>query len=180
MGMPGRIEVIAGGMYSGKTEELIRRLRRAAYAKQNVILFKPEIDDRYSEENVVSHVGDSHPAIPIQSISTLEEQAMSPDVDVVGIDEAQFLPDLVAVCQRLANSGKRVVVAGLDMDWKGQPFGEMPVLMAIAESVTKLLAICVQCGADAGFSYKMSGSKQQVEVGGVEIYEARCRDCFHE
>lgn len=175
--MPGMIEVIVGGMYSGKTEELIRRLRRARFGKKGVLLFKPKIDDRYSETDVVSHVRNKFPAVPVSTTEEMEGYFQE-DTEVIGIDEAQFIPDLRPFCHRMANLGKRVVVAGLDMDWRGEPFGDMPALMATAEKVTKLRAICMVCGGDAGFTYKRKGSQNQVEIGGADVYEARCRRCF--
>jgi len=175
--MPGVIEVIVGGMYSGKTEELVRRLRRARFGKKKVLLFKPKIDNRYSETDVVSHALNKFPAIPVMTIEEIEGH-LQEDTEVIGIDEAQFIPELLLFCHRMANLGKRVVIAGLDMDWRGEPFGDIPALMATAEKVTKLRAICVVCGEDAGFSYKRKGSQNQVEVGGTDIYEARCRRCF--
>lgn len=176
--MLGCIEVIAGGMYSGKTEELIRRLRRATWAKQKVLLFKPIIDTRYSEKDVVSHVGAAFSAIPVTDAGCILSRAKSTDISVVGIDEAQFLEGLPEVCLALANAGKRVILAGLDMDWRGKPFGPMPELLALAEKVTKLQAICMVCGGEAGFTFKGGGSMDQVEVGGTETYEARCRSCM--
>lgn len=172
----GMIEVITGGMYSGKTEELIRRVRREQYRGRKARLYKPRIDDRFDETKVVSHHGSRLEAYVVDSIS---EVKLSPDIEVVGIDEAQFFNgDLVQTCQKWANSGIRVILAGLDMDWEGHPFQPMPHLMAIAEKVTKLRAICMVCGGKAGFSYRTTTTTSQVEVGGAECYEARCRPCF--
>ncbi|MDD3688136.1 MAG: thymidine kinase, partial [Bacteroidales bacterium] len=157
----GWIEVIAGSMFSGKTEELIRRLRRAEYAKQNVEIFKPAIDVRYSEEEVVSHNATSIRSTPVPSSQNI--LLLTGDVDVVGIDEAQFFDSgIVDVCVQLANQGIRVIVAGLDMDFKGRPFGPMPVLFAVAEYVTKVHAVCMQCGELAQYSHRKSESSAVV------------------
>ena len=175
----GSIEVICGCMFSGKTEELIRRLRRAAIAKQNVEIFKPAIDTRYHEEEVVSHNKTAIRSTPVQFASDII--LLAGDSDVVGIDEAQFFDsDIVDVCRKLANSGKRVIVAGLDMDAKGEPFGPMPFLLAIAEFVTKLHAICTVSGSLASFSYRLTDSDKTVELGETDIYEARNRKYFYE
>ncbi len=175
----GSIEVICGCMFSGKTEELIRRLRRAAIAKQKVEIFKPAIDTRYDEEEVVSHNRTSIRSTPVQFASDII--LLAGDSDVVGIDEAQFFDeDIVDVCRKLANSGKRVIVAGLDMDAKGEPFGPMPFILAIAEFVTKLHAICTVSGSLASFSYKLTDSDKTVELGEKDIYEARNRKYFYE
>jgi thymidine kinase len=174
----GWIEVICGSMYSGKTEELIRRLRRAQIARQRVEIFKPAIDQRYSSEQIVSH---SLQTIPSRIISKADEVLdFAHEAQVIGIDEAQFLgPNLGQVCESLADSGKRVIVAGLDQDYLGQPFDPMPELLAIAEYITKTLAICVVCGAPANRTYrKNSQVGERVVVGGSELYEARCRRCY--
>ncbi len=174
----GCIEVICGSMFSGKTEELIRRLRRAKFAHLKVEIFKPMIDVRYSEEEVVSHNATSILSTPVESSSSI--LLLSHDVDVVGIDEAQFFDDgIVEVCQKLANSGIRVIVAGLDMDYLGKPFGPMPTLMAIAEHVDKVHAICVKCGDPAQHSHRLSESDKLVELGETDKYEPLCRHCFN-
>ncbi len=175
----GSIEVICGCMFSGKTEELIRRLRRATIAKQNVEIFKPAIDTRYDNDDVVSHNKTSIRSTPVQFASDI--LLLAGDSDVIGIDEAQFFDDqIVDVCRKLANSGKRVIVAGLDMDAYGKPFGPMPYLLAIAEFVTKLHAICAISGSLASFSYKLTDSEKTVELGETDIYEARNRKYFYE
>ncbi|MDB4447936.1 thymidine kinase [Roseivirga sp.] len=175
----GSIEVICGCMFSGKTEELIRRLRRATIAKQNVEIFKPAIDTRYDDDDVVSHNKTSIRSTPVQFASDI--LLLAGDSDVIGIDEAQFFDDqIVDVCRKLANSGKRVIVAGLDMDAYGKPFGPMPYLLAIAEFVTKLHAICAISGSLASFSYKLTDSEKTVELGETDIYEARNRKYFYE
>ncbi len=173
----GRIEVICGSMFSGKTEELIRRLKRAVFAKQKVEIFKPCIDTRYSEENVVSHDQNSIRSTPIESSGNI--LLMSSDIDVVGIDEAQFLDEgLVNVCNHLANNGVRVVVAGLDMDYKGVPFGPIPALCAVADEVTKVHAICVKCGALAYVSHRLVNNESRVMLGEQAEYEPLCRECY--
>jgi len=175
----GHIEVICGCMFSGKTEELIRRLRRATIAKQRVEIFKPTVDTRYDEENVVSHNKTSIRSTAVQFASDI--LLLAGDSDVIGIDEAQFFDqDIVAVCRNLANHGKRVIVAGLDMDAQGEPFGPMPQLLAISEFVTKLHAICAVSGSLASFSYKLTDSDKTVELGEADIYEARNRKYFYE
>jgi thymidine kinase len=175
----GSIEVICGCMFSGKTEELIRRLRRATIAKQNVEIFKPAIDTRYDDDDVVSHNKTSIRSTPVQFASDI--LLLAGDSDVIGIDEAQFFDDqIVDVCRKLANSGKRVIVAGLDMDAYGKPFGPMPYLLAIAEFVTKLHAICAISGSLASFSYKLTDSEKTVELGETDIYEARNRKYFYD
>ncbi len=175
----GWIEVICGSMFSGKTEELIRRMRRAQFANQKVEIFKPRIDVRYSEEDVVSHEGNSIRSTPVESPQNI--MLLSSDVEVVGIDEAQFFDSsLVDVCRRLADSGVRVIVAGLDMDFLGKPFGSMPELMATAEYVTKVHAICVRCGNLAHHSHRLSSDESQVLLGEKETYEPICRHCFAE
>ncbi|SIT90787.1 thymidine kinase [Pontibacter indicus] len=175
----GWIEVICGSMFSGKTEELIRRLNRAKIAKQKVEIFKPTIDKRYHEEDVVSHNANAIRSTPIDFAQDM--LLLGGSCDVVGIDEAQFFDDgLAEVCVKLANSGVRVIAAGLDMDYQGKPFGPMPALMAVAEYVTKVHAICVQCGDIATYSFRNALSEQQVLLGETESYEARCRHCFQE
>ncbi len=175
----GWIEVIAGSMFSGKTEELLRRLRRARIARQNVEIFKPVIDHRYSAEEVVSHDANSIRCTPVDSSGNI--LLLSGNTDVIGIDEAQFFDNgLIDVCNNLANQGIRVIVAGLDMDFKGKPFGPMPGLMACAEYVTKVHAICVRCGDLAHHSYRLKASDKLVEVGASESYEAVCRTCYNE
>ena len=171
----GWIEVVCGPMFSGKTEELIRRCRRAVYAKQQVAIFKPKLDTRYAEVEVVSHTKQSLTARPVETADEILEQ-LDPDVEVIGIDEAQFIPkNLVAVCQSLANEGKRVNVAGLDLDYRGVPFEPMPTLMAVAEFVTKALAICVVCGNPASRSQRLVRGTDRVVLGATESYEPRCR-----
>ena len=174
----GWIEVVCGSMFSGKTEELIRRLKRAKFANQKVEIFKPAIDIRYSEEEVVSH--DSHAILstPVETSDSI--LLLTGDVDVVGIDEVQFFDDnIVSVCQQLANRGVRVICAGLDMDYLGKPFGPMPALMAVAEYVTKVHAICVKCGNLAQHSHRLSKSDKLVELGEKDTYEPICRHCFN-
>jgi thymidine kinase len=173
----GWIEVICGPMFSGKTEELIRRLRRAAYARQRIEIYKPKIDTRYDAIEIVSHSRQSLKARPIAAASEIMDLA-APDVEVVGIDEAQFVArGLVETCQRLANRGVRVVVAGLDQDFRGVPFEPLPELLAVAEFVTKTLAICMVCGNPAGRSQRITRDADRVLVGATESYEARCRRC---
>ena len=174
---PGRIEVVCGSMFSGKTEELIRRMKRAEFARQKVEIFKPAIDTRYSEEDVVSLDQHSIPSTPIDSSSSI--LLLSSDIDVVGIDEAQFLDDrLPEVCNELANRGVRVIVAGLDMDFKGVPFGPMPALCAIADEVTKVHAICVRCGNLAYVSHRLVDNDKRVLLGETNEYEPLCRECY--
>lgn len=174
---PGRIEVICGSMFSGKTEELIRRMRRASFAKQRVEIFKPAIDTRYSEENVVSHDQHAIQSTPVDSSSSI--LLLSSDADVVGIDEAQFFDDgLVKVCNELANKGVRVIIAGLDMDFQGRPFGPIPGLCAIADEVTKVHAICVKCGALAYISHRLVQNDKRVLLGEKLTYEPLCRECY--
>jgi thymidine kinase len=164
-------------MFSGKTEELIRRMRRAKFAKQKVEIFKPSIDTRYSDIEVVSHDQTSIKSTPVDTSSSI--LLLSSDIDVVGIDEAQFLDDgLVDVCNELANRGVRVIIAGLDMDFKGNPFGPMPALCAIADEVTKVHAICVRCGALAYLSHRLVHNDKQVLLGEKMEYEPLCRDCY--
>ena len=174
----GWIEVIAGCMFSGKTEELIRRLRRATIAKQKVKIFKPKIDNRYSSSDIVSHSEQSLPSILIEDIN--EVLNSSNDADVIGIDEAQFFSsDIVSVCNQLANNGKRIIIAGLDQDYRGIPFEPMPQLLAIAEYITKTLAICMVCGNPADKTQRKTESAERVIVGAADIYEARCRKCHY-
>ncbi|UEG52629.1 thymidine kinase [Mucilaginibacter daejeonensis] len=173
----GSVEVVCGSMFSGKTEELIRRLRRAQIARLNVEIFKPKTDTRYAEEAVVSHDQNSIPCTPVESSSAI--LLLGANVEVVGIDEAQFFDDeLPNVCNALANRGVRVIVAGLDMDFKGVPFGPMPAIMAMAESVTKVHAVCVCCGSPALYSYRLVPDEGRVLLGEKESYEPRCRTCF--
>jgi thymidine kinase len=174
----GVIEVITGSMFSGKTEELIRRMRRAGFARQRIEIFKPAIDVRYSATDVVSHDENSIRSTAVENSSNI--LLMANDVDVIGIDEAQFFDKhLVDVVVQLANQGIRVIVAGLDMDFKGQPFGPMPGLMAIADFVTKVHAVCVRCGANALFSHRLSDKEQIVLLGEKDIYEPLCRPCYN-
>ena len=174
---PGRIEVVCGSMFSGKTEELIRRLKRAKFAKQKVEIFKPSIDTRYSDEAVVSHDRHSIPSTPIDSSASI--LLLSSDIDVVGIDEAQFFDEgLIDVCNELANRGVRIIVAGLDMDFKGKPFGPIPALCAIADEVTKVHAICVKCGALAYVSHRLVSEDRRVLLGEQSEYEPLCRECY--
>ena len=175
----GSIEVICGSMFSGKTEELIRRMKRAQFAKQKVEIYKPCIDVRYSEDQVVSHDSHSIPSTPIASPASM--LLLSSDVEVVGIDEAQFFDEtIIEVVQALANRGVRVIIAGLDTDFMGKPFGPMPALMAVAESVQKVHAICVKCGSPANHSHRLSSSDQLVVLGEKDIYEPLCRHCYNE
>ncbi len=175
----GSIEVICGSMFSGKTEELIRRLKRAQIARLCVEIFKPKTDTRYNETDVVSHNQNAIPSIPVDHSSALLLM-ITDNVDVVGIDEAQFFDDqLPQVCNLLANRGIRVIIAGLDMDFKGNPFGPMPAIMAMAESVTKVYAVCVQCGNSALYSYRLVPNEAKVMLGEKESYEPRCRMCFN-
>lgn len=174
---PGRIEVVCGSMFSGKTEELIRRMKRAKFAKQKVEIFKPSLDTRYSEEDVVSHDKNTIRSTPIDSSGAI--LLLASDIDVVGIDEAQFFDDrLVEVCNQLANNGVRVIVAGLDMDYKGIPFGPIPALCAIADEVTKVHAICVKCGALAYVSHRLIHNDKRVLLGEKDEYEPLCRECY--
>jgi len=174
----GWIEVVCGSMFSGKTEELIRRLRRAQFAKQKVEIFKPQIDKRYHEEKVVSHQGNEIMSTPVPASSNI--LLLAHDVDVIGIDEAQFFDmELVNVCKQLANSGVRVIVAGLDMDFKGNPFGPMPNLLACAEYVTKVHAICMNCGSLAHISHRKTTETNLVLLGETDSYEPLCRDCYN-
>jgi len=173
----GWIEVVCGSMFSGKTEELIRRLNRARIARQKVEIFKPSVDKRYHEEDVVSHNANAIRSTPLQSSE--EMLLFTGNCDVVGIDEAQFFDEAITdVCVKLADQGKRVIVAGLDMDFAGQPFGPLPNLMAVAEYITKLHAVCMVCGNIASFSYRLVPSRDKVLLGETDSYEARCRRCF--
>ena len=173
----GRIEVVCGSMFSGKTEELIRRMKRAKFAKQKVEIFKPSIDTRYSDNDVVSHDQNAIPSTPIDSSASI--LLLASDIDVVGIDEAQFLDmGLVDVCNELANRGVRVIIAGLDMDFKGVPFGPIPALCAIADDVTKVHAICVKCGNLAYVSHRLVENDRRVLLGETSEYEPLCRDCY--
>ena len=174
---PGRIEVVCGSMFSGKTEELIRRMRRAQFAKQRVEIFKPAIDVRYSQEDVVSHDQKHIQSTPIDSSASI--LLLAEDIEVVGIDEAQFFDDgIVDVCNQLANRGVRVIVAGLDMDYQGIPFGPMPALCAIADEVTKVHAICVKCGSLAYVSHRKVQYDKRVLLGETQEYEPLCRECY--
>ncbi len=177
-GLSGSIEVICGSMFSGKTEELIRRLRRAQIARLNVEIFKPKTDTRYDENSVVSHDLNSIQSTPVENAASI--LLLSSNTEVVGIDEAQFFDDqLPDVCNTLANRGIRVIVAGLDMDFQGKPFGPMPVLMSIAEVVNKVHAVCLQCGGPATYSYRTVPNESKILLGEKESYEPRCRTCFN-
>jgi len=174
----GWIEVICGSMFSGKSEELIRRLRRAEIGRQKVQVFNPDFDNRYDEQHIVSH---NQQRLPSQRVTSSAElyAAVEPGTQVVGVDEAQFYDDgLVEVCERLAAEGRRVIVAGLDQDYLGRPFEPIPQLLALAEYITKTLAICVLCGAPANRSQRLIPSDERVVVGAANVYEARCRACF--
>ncbi|MDE7127126.1 MAG: thymidine kinase [Bacteroidales bacterium] len=174
----GSIEVICGSMFSGKTEELIRRLKRAQFANQKVEIYKPAVDVRYSEDQVVSHDLHSIPSTPIDSPASM--LLLSSDVEVVGIDEAQFFDEtLIEVAQKLANRGIRVIIAGLDQDFSGKPFGPIPALMAVAEDVQKVHAICVKCGCLANHSHRLSKSEKLVVLGEKDVYEPLCRHCYN-
>lgn len=174
---PGRIEVICGSMFSGKTEELIRRMKRAKFAKQRVEIFKPAMDVRYSAEDVVSHDQNTIPSTPIDTSSSI--LLLASNIDVVGIDEAQFLDQgLIDVCNQLANKGVRVIVAGLDMDFQGKPFGPIPGLCAIADEVVKVHAICVKCGTLAYISHRLVDNDKRVLLGEKQTYEPLCRECY--
>ena len=175
---PGWIEVITGSMFSGKSEELIRRLRRAQIAKQKVQIFKPAIDNRYSSDQIVSHSEMKIPSVNVSSSREMQSKVQR-DTDVVGIDEGQFFDaDLPLVANELADTGKRVVIAGLDTDYLGKPFEPMPQLLAIAEYITKTLAICMVCGGPANHTQRLVRSSDRVLVGASGTYEARCRHCF--
>ena len=174
----GWMEVICGSMFSGKTEELLRRLKRARIANQQVAIFKPSFDIRYDEMNVVSHDANTYPSIPVDTPQMIWELAAG--AQVIGIDEAQFFDmEILHVCENLALNGKRVIIAGLDMDFKGKPFGPMPQLLAMADYITKLHAICVQCGSIASMSYRKTVHDSQILLGEKELYEPRCRKCFY-
>ena len=174
----GSIEVICGSMFSGKTEELIRRLKRAQFAKQKVEIYKPCIDVRYSDDKVVSHDSTSIPSIPIDTPATMLN--IAEDVEVVGIDEAQFFDEtIVGVVQTLANKGIRVIIAGLDTDFLGKPFGPMPALMAVAEDIQKVHAICVRCGSPANHSHRLIANDELVVLGEKDEYEPLCRHCYN-
>jgi thymidine kinase len=174
----GWIEVIVGSMFSGKSEELIRRLNRARIARQKVQVFKPEIDIRYSVQEIASHSGQKHDSKPVTSATEMLAE-IKPETEVVGIDEGQFFDmDLIDVVNELARSGRRVIVAGLDQDFMGRPFEPMPQLLAVAEFITKTHAICVKCGSTANYSQRTVESESRVEVGASDKYEARCRRCF--
>ena len=173
----GWVEVICGSMFCGKTEELLRRLRRARIAKLSVIAFKPKIDNRYSKNMIVSHDKNSLDSIAIENTKTLFD--MGSEYDVVGIDEAQFFSDdLLTACKNLAKNKTRVIVAGLDTDYKGLPFGPMPLIMCESDYLDKLTAICMQCGKDATYTQRITKQTQQVVIGETDTYEARCRSCF--
>jgi len=175
----GWIEVICGSMFSGKIEELIRRMNRALIARQKVEIFKPALDTRYDQTAVVSHNENSIRSTPVQFANDI--LLLVGDCDVIGIDEAQFFDtEIVNVSRHLANRGKRVIIAGLDMDFKGEPFGSMPALMGIAEFVTKVHAICMSCGGVASYSFRLINSNQKVMLGEKDTYEARCRSCFYQ
>ncbi|MBO4768233.1 MAG: thymidine kinase [Bacteroidales bacterium] len=174
----GRIEVICGSMFSGKTEELIRRMRRAVFANLKTAIFKPAIDVRYSDCDVVSHDAKALRSTPVKSAAEILDKAG--DAKVIGIDEAQFFDEgIVDVVQKLADRGVRVIIAGLDMDYLGKPFGPMPALMAVAEDVLKVHAICVRCGDLAQYSHRLSKSDKLVELGEKDIYEPICRACYN-
>ncbi|MDI9355731.1 MAG: thymidine kinase [Chitinophagaceae bacterium] len=175
----GWIEIVCGPMFSGKTEELIRRLNRSIIAGQTVKIFKPEIDIRYDEHFIVSHNNRKIESISVKKAS--EIIPLSEECQVVGIDEAQFFDkEIVSVCSDLANSQKRVIVAGLDMDFLGNPFGQMPILMSISEYVTKIQAICMKCGEVASYSFRFVAKKEKIMLGATDAYQARCRKCFYE
>jgi thymidine kinase len=178
---PGRIEVIAGPMFSGKSEELIRRLKRARIARQRVACFKPDIDLRYHRTSIASHSQQTHDATTVANVRHLREQLFPQieNVDVVGVDEAQFLDDaIVRLSVELVHMGKRVILAGLDTTFTAEPFGPIPALMAVADQVTKLSAVCVICGAPAIHTQRLGSSRELVVVGAAGVYEARCRNCF--
>ena len=177
-GKKGSLEVITGSMFSGKTEELIRRLRRAQFAGLKVVIFKPSLDKRYSETRVVSHDDKSIISTPVDNASAI--LLLAGDVDVVGIDEAQFFDNsIIEVCNTLAENGVRIIVAGLDMDFMGKPFGPMPALLAIAEFITKVHAICMRCGNLAQYSFRKSEDEQVVLLGEKNLYEPLCRNCYN-
>jgi thymidine kinase len=174
----GWIEVVCGSMFSGKTEELLRRIKRARLARQSVMLFKPRVDDRYDAVKVVTHEGVNAEAAAVAGVDQLLAHVV-PGTRVVGVDEVQFFDHaIVGALESLAHAGARVIVAGLDLDWRGRPFGPMPALMAVAEYVTKLHAVCSRCGAPATRSQRLVAAESQLFVGGASSYEARCRACF--
>lgn len=176
--LSGRIEVVTGGMFSGKSEELVRRLRRALIARQKIQVFKPVLDNRHPAQSLITHNQQELSAISVEDIAELRN-SIHDDVAVVGIDEAQFFtPELAELAMELADRGVRVIIAGLDLDYRRQAFGPMPQVMAIAEYVDKLHAVCIGCGGPAHYSQRIAGGNAQVEVGDVEAYEARCRNCF--
>lgn len=176
-GKKGWIEVVTGSMFSGKTEELLRRIRRAEIAKQKVGIFKPKIDTRYSAKEIVSHDSTTIPSIPIKDAKEILE--LAEQFEVIGIDEAQFFDnDLPEICNYLANNGKRIIIAALDMDFNGKPFGPIPQLLAIAEYVTKVHAICMKCGNLAHYSHRLGETQKLVMLGEKDVYEPLCRDCF--
>ncbi len=183
--MHGILEVICGPMFSGKSEELIRRLRRAKIAQQKVVTFKPHIDNRYGLEYIVSHDGNKVEAKPLEMVNQIIDIVAQTDATVIGIDEAQFFPhELVSIVCQLVNSGKRVIVAGLDLDFRGAPFGCMPLLLAVADKISKLHAICTECGSDAHFTQRLVNGQPAkhddpiIMVGAQEAYQARCRGCY--
>ena len=174
----GWVEVIAGSMFSGKSEELIRRLRRAKIARQRVQVFKPEIDARFSNNHIVSHSEMKHESINVRTAEEIRANVL-PDTEVVGIDEGQFFDnDLIAIANELAERGVRVIIAGLDQDYTGKPWEPMPQLLAVAEYITKTHAICMKCGQPANYTQRTFESEERVAVGGANMYEARCRTCF--
>lgn len=174
----GWIEVICGSMFSGKTEELIRRLKRAKIANQQIEIYKPSVDTRYREGEIVSHDENSIPSIPVDNAASI--LLLTQQVEVIAIDEAQFFDNgLIEVCNQLASGGARVIVAGLDMDFRGNPFGPLPGLLATAEYITKLHAICARCGNIANYSWRKTPLEKQIVLGEMDVYEPRCRYCFH-
>lgn len=176
-GRTGWIEVVTGSMFSGKTEELIRRMKRAEIAQQKIAIFKPKIDKRYSEKDVVSHDAKSIPSIPVTNAKEILDYVN--EIEVIGIDEAQFFEnELPEICDYLANIGKRVIIAALDMDFNGKPFGSIPQLLSIAEYVTKVHAICMKCGNLAHYSHRLSDAQKLVILGEKDIYEPLCRECY--
>lgn len=178
---PGSIELICGSMFSGKTEEFIRRVKRALIAKQKVILFKPKKDDRYDAQHIITHDGLKLESIPVSKTSDIVDELVGKNVDVVGIDEVQFFDQhIVNLCDKLANDGVRVILAWLDLDYMWRPFGPMPHLLAVADEVVKLYAICSKCGRDAHYSFRMCPSDKQVLVAWADCYMALCRKCYSE
>ena len=176
----GCIEIICGPMFSGKTEELIRRLKRSIIAKKKILVFKPKIDNRYSDDCIVTHNNNSIESISIDDGLEKNILTLSKDINTIGIDEVQFFnKEIVSICIELSKRGKRIIASGLDKDFKGQPFGIMPNLLCEAESVTKLNAICNKCGDYAYFTKRISDNKKQIVLGESDIYEANCRDCFY-